>query len=180
MNKLAFRLLLALFLTGFMVACDSDDDEPADTGGDVSQEDTGGDEGDDDAGLNEDTGGDDGEDLLEEDACLNDHDNAIMTGDEVDQTAEATSCALGNIGEDDEDLRDQLVTECVQEATDLSTSCSSCYGKIVSCTIANCLAPPANCAANSSGEACIACRDEHCQADFDVCAGDYENYEPAE
>ncbi len=99
--------------------------------------------------------------------CTNEADLAIIQGDEVDPTAEATTCGLAAIGKPP-----GTATPCIVEATGLSEGCAGCYGGTVDCTIANCIGA---CAADPSAEQCGVCMEEKgCIAAFDECAGDID------
>jgi hypothetical protein len=117
------------------------------------------------------------------DQCVNDADQAIYddlgagaVGDVAAGCANpAAGCGgpLGAIlgGDTSENARKALgdcIAQCVSDETGLSTECTSCYGLITTCAIADCLEP---CLPPNSGSAeCAACSTENCGF-FDACLG---------
>lgn len=98
--------------------------------------------------------------------CTNEADLAVIEGGTVDPTGVAGDCGLNNIAVADPRT---CATFCVQDGTELSSGCSSCYAATVACAITNCLA---QCAADPGSEDCNTCRDENgCTSAFYACSG---------
>ena len=96
------------------------------------------------------------------DACTNMDDLdivcALAFGDAV------AVCATANLGEP------ESTAACLVEDTGVSADCASCYGAVSGCIAANCLG--SGCATEPNGDACLACRAEFCDDDFNSCTGD--------
>lgn len=124
-----------------------------------------------------DMGGDMGDDMGMMplvDACLGTDDQDIITGDTVDQSAEARSCGLNSLGEEDPVAASQV---CIEMATGLTTDCSFCYAETVGCSVSNCVAP---CGTDAAGAECRLCQEDNgCIARFEECSGVPSNIEDA-
>ena len=161
-NRLVI-LFAALLLALPLAACGDDDDDTTDTGtvsdaGDVTPDET--------PDVTPDETPDVTPDETPTGACTGDADLAIIGGGVIDPNAEATTCGLGCLADDDPVA---CSTTCVVAETGLSTECSGCYAATVGCSIDNCLT---ECAADPSSEACETCQiDAGCISDFYACSG---------
>jgi len=87
--------------------------------------------------------------------------------DAVIQTAQ--DCGLDCLF--DSDLNG-CVTSCIIENSELTPSCSACFGEQVSCLVDNCLT---QCPPFGTEASCQVCLVEFCIDDFNVCAGIVDN-----
>ena len=60
-------------------------------------------------------------------------------------------------------------TQCIENSTNLSQGCTSCFVEVIACTLNTCLNA---CLDLTNPAPCEACRDENCTPLFDTCAGD--------
>merc|ERR1719201_2469542 len=67
------------------------------------------------------------------------------------------------------------MSDCVHKRTELSTTCSSCFGAISGCVYKNCVM---HCL-DAKAPACISCTKQYCLADFVTCTG-FDDLPPAE
>jgi hypothetical protein len=192
-------LLAAIALSTSLVACGDDEEETTDSGSDAGADTDPGDGSSTpdttdptdgstgtDTGGTEDTsapaptdcydGGENGGQPLTvtqptppaglTDACTNEADLAIIEGGTVDPTGVAGGCGLNNLGAGDARA---CALHCVEQGTELSLECSSCYAATVACAIINCVG---QCAADPGSAECQACRDDSgCTAEFYACSG---------
>jgi hypothetical protein len=112
------------------------------------------------------------------DQCQNDTDlgwlkakaNDTQTGRELAR-AEASNCGLSCLNEA---CPDQCAIKCMVDVkgVKLSGGCAGCYGRIVICTIENCIA---KCINDPQSDACKQCQEEKgCNADFYGCTGNLD------
>jgi hypothetical protein len=134
---------------------DTDSDTDADTDSDtVTDTNT-----DTDTVTDTDTGTDTG---TAEGACTNDGDMAILGSTDVAGTM--GSCSYDCFGNSDVEA---CVAACMAETTGLSAECSACFGGVSACAMTSC----AMSCYDPTSEACLACIQESCGPDFEVCAG---------
>ena len=95
-------------------------------------------------------------------ACTNADDQAVLQGRAAEATMIVTSCALGCLNQ-----AETCSTECIQRDLGLTGDCATCFGALVTCTFANCLAV---CISPDSAD-CVACRAANCDDGFETCAG---------
>ena len=116
------------------------------------------------------------------DQCVNDADQAIFDelGAEIGEiaagcgTPPSTPCGgeLGSvIGGDRSEAAitalSDCISQCISDATGLSSGCTSCYGLITTCAVGTCFEA---CGADPGSAECVECTSENCSF-FDACLG---------
>ena len=97
-----------------------------------------------------------------EGACVSPGDLEILNG--LDPVPIAEQCLLNAGCGNDRDC----IAQCIADEAGITRGCADCYGDLAICGLANCLQV---CVLDPSGVGCVACLEESCMDDFEVCAG---------
>jgi hypothetical protein len=97
-------------------------------------------------------------------ACTNADDQNVLAANAAALATSAGNCAFMCIADPNQAT---CAANCVQNAVPLSADCAGCFGEIIACTLANCIAQ----CIDPMGQACADCRATNCEAGFVECAG---------
>ena len=121
-------------------------------------------------------GGSGGTGGVQEGACTNQEDLAIVCAPEF--VDEAWSCAsrtfgrcglgAGGQGGDPSECRSEIASECLREDMGMSTDCAECFGDMTACVMASC----ESCFFGVDTQECHVCRAENCNDALYSCTGD--------
>ncbi len=97
--------------------------------------------------------------------CLNEADLMLAEGNLEALNAEAQQCALAfsSIANGA-----ALTVACIQEYTDLSGPCATCFAEAKFCMMQKCLD---TCMVDPSSEPCLECQNQECAPTFETCSG---------